>query len=292
MAKGQPGLPPRSPGQPPAAPVAGEAGRVADLYRAGQSTRRIAEMTGLGRRRVMSLLEREGVEIAPRGRGRPRRPPMLHPTFEEVRRLYVEDGASSTLIAAKLGIPERSVRDLLTRSGTRLRHRGGFDRKDRAQLPKHELEALYVETAATSHEAAHALGVSHNTLLRAAHTLGLPVRDVAGPPASPDRTVVLLDALYGDRAVRSALRRHRVPVVRGPGPLHERFPEPCELGDDALFDLYQSCGLSAFHIELVTGHAAATVRKRLLRAGVQLRPRGGRSPFRLRLGRSEEHRGR
>lgn len=268
----------RSPGAAPGT-AGDEAAQVADLYRAGLSTRRIAERTGLGRRRVTALLEQEGVEIAPRGRGRPRRPPYLHPQFEEVRRLYLEEGCSSTVVSEKLGLPGRSVRDLLARSGTTLRHRGGFDRKDRMPLSKDDLAALYVDAGTSAAQAARSLGVSHNTLLRAAHSVGLPVRDVAGPPDSPDRTVVLLDALYKDCQVRVALRRHRVPVVRRPGPLHERFPEPCAVGNEVLRDLYEDCGLSAFHIELVTGHPAATVRRRLRQAGVRLRPRGGRSPF-------------
>lgn len=237
----------------------------------------------MARSRVTTILKEAGVEVAPFGKGRSRRPPSRHPSFEEIRRLYVDEGFSSTAVGAKLGLSDRTVRDVLTRSGVTLRHRGGFDRADRTPLAQEELEARYVEAGVPSEVAARLLNISHNTLLRSVHAFGLPVRDVAGRSDAPDRTVVLLDALYGAPEVLATLRRHRIPVVRCPGPVHERFPEPCALSDDALSDLYSVCGLSVFQIELVTGQASATVRHRLRRAGVQLRGRGGRSPFGRRL---------
>jgi hypothetical protein len=90
----------------------------------------------MARSRVTTILKEAGVEVAPLGKGRVRRPPSQHPSFEEICRLYVHEGCSSTAIATKLGLSDRAVRALLTRSGLTLRHRGGFDRADRTPCPK------------------------------------------------------------------------------------------------------------------------------------------------------------
>jgi hypothetical protein len=72
-----------------------------------------------------------------------------------------------------------------------------------------------------------------------------------------------------------------VPVSAQPGggPIWQRFPVPARLSTELAEELYSSCGIGVYHIELLTGQPADSVRKLLRAAGVALRPAGGRSPF-------------
>lgn len=94
--------------------------------------------------------------------------------------------------------------------------------------------------------------------------------------------IELINALYADRLIRATLRRHGVPVVPADGPIWRRFPEPVPLSAQLCTDLYVESGASIAQIELLTGQPASQVRRRLRKAGVRLRPAGGRSPFRRR----------
>lgn len=105
----------------------------------------------------------------------------------------------------------------------------------------------------------------------------------AGGNATPDSAICLLDALYADPSVQDALARHHVPIVRGPGPLAQRFPTPHQLTKALLVDFYTECGLSTVHIELLTGQPSSTVRRAMIDDGIPLRAPGGRSPFVHRL---------
>lgn len=67
------------------------------------------------------------------------------------------------------------------------------------------------------------------------------------------------------------------------GPITARFPGPVTLTGDLLRTLYTGCGLTARHIELLTGQPAETIRRALRAAGVRARPPGGRSPFARRV---------
>ena len=121
--------------------------------------------------------------------------------------------------------------------------------------------------------------VSRRIVLRSAHDQGLPVRVGGAPPLRGPSEIELITALYADPQVRRFLDRHGVPVVQLSGPIWERFPTPHSLTVSLVTDLYEGCGLSLRHIELLTGRPAAAAAALLSAGGVQLRPAGGRSPF-------------
>lgn len=110
-----------------------------------------------------------------------------------------------------------------------------------------------------------------------------------GPSSSRGPSEIeLLTALYADSGVRAVLDRHGIPVAALAGPPWKRFPAPQSLTPGLVSDLYQGCGLSLHHIELLTGRPAAAAGAVLRASGVRLRPPGGRSPFmeRWRLGKA------
>lgn len=123
------------------------------------------------------------------------------------------------------------------------------------------------------------LGVSGGIVLRSAHSGGLPVRAGGSTRPSIFFDIQLVDALYDDIEVAHILAAHNVPISREPGPIWLRFPTPVALTKGLLMDLYSECGLSCFHIELLTGVPVRTILRRLDRFGIARRGRGGRSPF-------------
>jgi hypothetical protein len=252
---------------------------VVSLYvNSGLSTYRIGEKLGIDRQRVTRILHRAGIAVAPRGKSRPRPLRVEDDGAEtELRRLYLDERLGTPAIGEMLGIPERRVRDRLARYGIDRRHRGGWDRTDRTSVEPDSIENLYVKKEPPAEQVGNELGVNRRIVLRAAHSYGLPVRE-GGTPA-PDRGIRLIEALYGDPEVISVLREHHVPLVRRPGQLWQRFPNPIPLNAELVADLYTKCGLSSFQIELVTGHPSMTILHWLEHAGIDRRRRGGRSPF-------------
>jgi hypothetical protein len=113
-----------------------------------------------------------------------------------------------------------------------------------------------------------------------------PVARLSPPSRRGPSEIELLTALYADSQVRRVLDRHSVPVVNLTGAAWRRFPAPHPLTARLVSDLYEICGLSLHHIELLTGRPAAAAGAVLRADGVKLRPAGGRSPFaeRWRLG--------
>jgi hypothetical protein len=107
----------------------------------------------------------------------------------------------------------------------------------------------------------------------------LPVTRTAPPPWRGPSEAELLAALYADPEVRQVLNRQRVPVATPAGPAWTRFPAPQPLTAALAGDLYEGCGLSLHHIQLLTGRPAAAVGALLRSSGIKLRPPGGRSPF-------------
>ena len=248
----------------------------------GLSTYRIAEQVGVERQRVTRMLRRAGVEIAPRGKHRAR--PLRtsdSPPEDLLRTFYVELGIPTPAIGKMLGVPDRRLRAQLARLGIERRSRGGWDRRDRADVNLEDLVDLFVKSGLPSAVVGDKLGVSGRIVLRAAHSHGCPVRPGGSPSATPG-DILLIDALYDDPDVTDVLCRHRVPAARAYGPLWERFPAPAPLTPELLRELYLGCGLSAFQIELVTGQPSATVRRKLIAAGIERRTRGGLSPFMMR----------
>ena len=263
----------------PSAPVTERAAHLYDCQML--STYKIAAITGIDRQRIAGLLHKSGVSVKPNGAGRR----MARRTAEQERldqlmtRLYQADRMPSTQIAELVGISEWAVLSRLRARGVPIRTRGRNNREDRTAVSPDDLAALYLEGDLSADEAGAQLGVSRNIVLRSAHDQGLPVRVGGAPPSRGPSEIELLTALYADSQVRQVLRRHSVPVVPETGPIWERFPEPQPLTTDLVTDLYEGCGLSTHHIEMLTGRPAPAAASVLRAGGVNLRPAGGRSPF-------------
>jgi hypothetical protein len=246
------------------------------------STYRIAGQTGLSRQRVTSALRAAGVEVRPRGAGRPRsagKSGDLAGLSRIMRELYVDSRLSSRQIAAMLGMPERTVRDRLRMDGVAARTRGGRNREDRDTVPADVLDLLYTRLGMTAAEVGKRLGMSANTVLRSAHALGVPVRSGGAVRVPAPGEIELISALYGDRLIDEVLTAHGIPRVPAGGSISDRFPTPVPLTTPLVKDLYWGCGVGLNHIELLTGQAAQTVLGFMRRAGIPLRRPGGRSPF-------------
>lgn len=256
--------------------------RVAHLYECqGLSTYRIGGIVGLSRQVITRMLHRAGVPVKPRGSGR-RRPPRgggAGVPDARLADLYLRQGLTGEQISELTLVPARTIYDRLRARGIRLRTRGGFNREDRLSVPLDALTDMYLRAGLPAGEVGKILGVSRKVVLRAAHDQGLPVR-IGGPaPSHGPAEIELIDALYADNQVQRAIGRHGLPRVPAGGPLWQRFPVPVRLTPELATELYLSCGLGLTHIELLTGQPAASVARLLRRAGVALRPPGGRSPF-------------
>lgn len=257
--------------------------RLAHLYLCrGLSTYRIAELAGLDRQRVTRTLHRAGVALRPRGAGRlrPLRRPYDPPGLPQLMtELYEVAKLSSRQIAAITGLPERTVRERLRRYGIRARSRGKWNREDRRTVPAETLRDLYEQLGMTAAEVGKLIGTSRNTVLRSAHTLGVPVRTGGAVPLSGPDQIELVRALYSDDLIASALDAHDIPRVLPGGPIWQRFPEPVPLSTPLVKELYWHCGAGLSHIELLTGQPAMTVRGFMRREGIPVRHPGGRTPF-------------
>jgi DNA invertase Pin-like site-specific DNA recombinase len=265
------------------APVDSLVGKLIHLYVClQQSTYAIADQTGDDHQRVARLLASAGITLRPRGAGgrRPHRrdtePADLPRRLAE---LYTQQGLSSETIARLLGMPARTVRERLAEAGIPRRTPGNRPRDKRRLLPADELDALYVRAGLSAAETGQVLDASRGIVLGNSHDLGLPVRVGGPPPARGPSQIQLIDALYSDALVARTLERHHVPIRPAGGRLWERFPEPVKLTTTLLTDLYEDCGVSTSHIQLLTGVPVSTVTKRLNAAGIQTRPSGGRCPF-------------
>jgi hypothetical protein len=203
-------------------------------------------------------------------------------------RLYQEHRMPSTQIAGIAGISEYAVLSRLRARGVPIRTRGRNNREDRVAVSPDDLAALYLQAELSADEAGKLLGVSGRIVLRSAHDQGLPVRVGGAPPSRGPSEIELITALYADPQVRQILDRHGVPVVGLTGPIWERFPDPHPLTIGLVTDLYEGCGLSTHHIELLTGRPAAAAAVVLRASGVKPRPAGGRSPFMRRWRQSQE----
>jgi hypothetical protein len=246
----------------------------------GLSTYRIANEVRIDRQRVARILRREGVAIVPRGAGRRRPLKVVDVLSEEtLRDLYVGTRLSSTNIGRMLGLSDRFVRSRLALWGIERRTRGQWDRHDRTDVEPDELGPLYRDKELAAAAAGEELGVSGQIALRSAHTHGLAVRAGGAPRPSEVFDIHLIEALYDDSEVARVLSAHQIPIIRDPGPIWQRFPTPVPLTKELLTALYVECGLSSFHIELLTGQPTQTVLRRLDRSHIARRGRGGRSPF-------------
>jgi hypothetical protein len=177
------------------------------------------------------------------------------PLTERAAHLYACQLLSTYKIAAITGIDRPRITALLRKGGVRVTPSGAGRSKTRPSAAAEEPGQLM-------------------TRLRQVH------RMLSGaPPARGPSEIELLTTLYADSRVRRALDRHGVPVAPLTGPVWERFPAPQPLTAGLVTDLYEDCGLSTHHIELLTGRPAAAAAAVLRASGVKLRPAGGRSPF-------------
>jgi hypothetical protein len=258
-------------------------GWLAHLYTCqGLSTYQIAACTGVDRQRVTRALRKAGVPLRSRGAGRlrpVRRTSELPDLPRLLRELYEEARLGSRQIAAILGLPERTVRSRLRRYNIKARNRGSWNREDRTTVPVGVLEALYVERGMTAAEIGRRLGMSGGTVLRSAHSLGVPVRSGGVVPLPGPEEIELVRALYADLLIAVALTEHGVPRIPAGGSLSQRFPVPVRLTTPLVKDLYWECGAGLNHIELLTGQPAGSIRKFIQRAGIPVRHPGGRTPF-------------
>lgn len=266
---------------PRTAPADDARATIAELYlQQGLSIREIAQRLAISRVRVREVLRALGADIQPRGAGRarPHRRRADPPDLErQLRTLYCEQRLTREEVAARLGLTEGLVRSRLAEYGIQTRTRGRGNREDRRDVDEATLVALYARRGLTARAIGERLGMAHSVVLRIAHDQGLPVRPGAAAPQ--DSEIRLVAALYADPQIRRTLARHQVPRVPAGGPIWRRFPQPVPLTDALLRELYGDCGVSMVHIELLTGQPSATVRRHLHRAGVPLRPAGGRCPF-------------
>ena len=257
--------------------------RLAHLYICrGLSTYRIAELTGLDRQRVTRALHRAGVPVRVRGAGRLR--PLRRPSDPAglprlMTELYEVYRLSSRQIGAITGLPERTVRDRLSRYGVQARSRGGWNREDRRTIPAAVLRDLYERLGLTAVEVGRLTGASASTVLRSAHDLGISVRAGGAVRMPGADEIELVRALYADDLIASVLHAHDIAQVPPGGPIWARFPRPVALTAPLVKDLYWACGAGLNHIELLTGQAAMTVRGFMRREGIPVRHPGGRTPF-------------
>lgn len=109
-------------------------GRAGDLeqlvrrYDGGATTAELALDHGLSIKTIRKRLRRGGVTLQKAG-NRPRRAPVLDDETW-LRRRYVDEGASTTVIAAELGCASGTVRDALIRQDIPLRSRSEAGRLD------------------------------------------------------------------------------------------------------------------------------------------------------------------
>jgi len=257
---------------------------VVDAYAAGASIRELASATGQSRAAIRAVIVAAGYSPAARGAGRPRprrRLAVSNQLSKRIRSLYVEHRLSRHEIAEQLDIPEHTIRIVLERLGIKTRTRGRLNREDRTRIPPSELERLYVRQQLTMAQVAAKLGTSLSVVAASLHDFGIGVRRPTGRAHSEE--VRVLNALYRDCGVLAVLARHGVPSAAMPGQLAERLPERVPLTEALVRELYLGCGLSAVHIEMLTGNPAVEVYRTLTRFGIPRRSAGGLSPWRRRV---------
>ena len=161
-------------------------------------------------------------------------------------------------IASVTGVDRQRITQLLYEVAIEDRPRGAWRRTTRRTAADERLDQALVHPSAEKQA---------------------PATRVAPPSWRGPSEIELLAALYGAPEVRQVLDRHGVPVVTPAGPAWRRFPAPQPLTAGLVADLYEGCGLSLHHIELLTGRPAAAAGAVLRASSVRLRPPGGRSPF-------------
>jgi len=153
-------------------------------------------------------------------------------------------------------------------------------RKHRRALDPVLLRQRYEQQECSAAEIAAELDTTVHLVLRSLHDFGIPVR--RGGTRSSRRArdqYQLLAALYADPDVTGFLKRHRIPQRPQRGPIARRFPQPIPLSEPLLRQAYVHLGLSARHIELLTGQPADQILDALHTAGIPVRVTSTPSPW-------------
>ncbi|HVA61633.1 MAG TPA: hypothetical protein VNG13_14020 [Mycobacteriales bacterium] len=207
----------------------------------------------------------------------PHPPPPAAPPDATLHTLYLKHGRTLAQLAQRFHTSVPIVRGWLLAAKVPITPR--TSRASRADLPAETLQDLYWAHGLSGREVAEYLGAALPKVLRAMHDHGIPVRTRRRHHA----TIQLLDELYDDRQITDALARSGVPQRPQPGTIAERFPVPVPLGERLLGELYDELGLSARHIELLTGQPHEQILDALRAAGLKPRRNAGASPWRRRL---------
>ncbi|MEO7060209.1 MAG: hypothetical protein ABI083_10835 [Lapillicoccus sp.] len=197
----------------------------------------------------------------------PRSEPPPSPPAEQLEQLYLVENLPLEVIARRYHTSTRVVRGWLTAGGIPVQPR--TSRSDRRQLDPIMLRERYEEQQWTAAQIAVEQHTTVQLVLRALHENGIPVRRGGfRPHADP---YLLLDDLYDDPDVLALLQRHHIPVRPQHGPIASRFPQPVPLNATLLRQAYLDIGLSARHIELVTGQPAEQILDALHAAAIPVR---------------------
>lgn len=236
-----------------------------------RSKEEIASAYGVAVWQVTLRLRADGIRRPRQPRPKPEAPPAA-----DLARLYLDEGLTLADLTRRYRTGRPTVRSWLDEAGIPVSPR--TSRQHRRQLPLDEVEEAYWDQGCTASEIASRLGTTIDQVLRCLHDHGVPVRAGFGR----DDAVSVLDQLYADPAVARVLRREGIPSRPQGGSIAERFPLPFPLTPALLRALYRRLGLSARHIELLTGQPEEQVLEALRRAGVGVRPAGSFSPWRQR----------
>ena len=237
----------------------------------------IGALHGVPPWRVRQRIRELGVHRPPVDPPRPWRPSA--PPVDELRVLYTEQGHTLAQIGRRFHTSAPTVREWLDQASIPVKPR--TTRATRATLDPQQVRELYEQRQWTSTEIAAHLDTTPALVLRTLHEHDVPVR--RGPsrrPAAPD--AARLTALYGDPEVLALLRAHRIPRRTIVGGIAERFPHPIALTGPFLTAAYQDIGLSATHIEQLTGQPTERVLAELRSHDIQVRSTASFSPWFLR----------
>lgn len=245
----------------------------------GVSAQEIAARLGITTNQVRVALRHHAIRRPPPVPPHP--PPVAPPPPEVLADLYVRQGLPSAAIAARYHTAAPKARAWLADAGIPIAPR--TTRQTRTDIDADLLRELYLDNQLTAEEVGAELDRSLAVVLRALHDHAIPVRIGPRRQSDRDRCIELLNELYADPEVLALLRRHRIPRRPSPGTLVERFPRPATITTELLRAAYVELGLSARHIELLTGQPADQVLDALHDAGLPVRPKGSMSPWRQRL---------
>jgi len=205
-----------------------------------------------------------GVRRPPAPPPHPQRP--SPPPAKELEQLYLVEERTLVQIARRYRTSGPVVRGWLTEAGVPVQPR--TSRADRQQLDPHLLRERYEDQQWTAAQIAAEQHTTVQLVLRALHENGVP-------SGQQTDAYLLLDDLYADLDVLALLQRHHIPVRPQHGPIAARFPKPAPLTTTLLRQGYLDIGLSAQHIEFLTGQPAEQILDALHAAAIPVRTLDG-----------------